>query len=185
MLDTCARLGRAGFEVTVIGVGPDGLIDLDELRRAMQPGTILVSVMAANNEIGTLQPLAAIGAMAHEHGALLHTDAAQGAGKVPIDVQAMQIDLLSLTGHKFYGPKGAGALFIRKLKPKLALTAQIDGGGQESGMRSGTLNVPGIVGRRPRGGDLPARDGRGRRAAGGAARSPARGRCARSSTACA
>jgi cysteine desulfurase len=146
VLDTCAHLGRAGFEVTVIGVGKDGLIDLDELRHAMQPGTILVSVMAANNEIGTLQPLAAIGAVVHEHGALLHTDAAQGAGKVPIDVQAMQIDLLSLTGHKFYGPKGAGALFIRKLKPKLALTAQIDGGGQENGMRSGTLNVPGIVG---------------------------------------
>ncbi len=146
VLDTCARLGRAGFEVTLIGVGPDGLIDLDELRHAMQPGTILVSVMAANNEIGTLQPLAAIGAVVHEHGALLHTDAAQGAGKVPLDVQAMQIDLLSLTGHKFYGPKGAGALFIRKLKPKLALTAQIDGGGQENGMRSGTLNVPGIVG---------------------------------------
>jgi cysteine desulfurase len=146
VLDTCARLGRAGFEVTLIGVGPDGLIDLDELRHAMQQGTILVSVMAANNEIGTLQPLAAIGAVVHEHGALLHTDAAQGAGKVPLDVQAMQIDLLSLTGHKFYGPKGAGALFIRKLKPKLALTAQIDGGGQENGMRSGTLNVPGIVG---------------------------------------
>ncbi len=146
VLDTCARLGRTGFEVTVIGVQPDGLIDLDQLRRAMKPGTILVSVMAANNEIGTLQPLGAIGAIAHEHDALLHTDAAQGAGKIPIDVQAMQIDLLSLTGHKFYGPKGAGALFIRKLRPRLALAAQIDGGGQEGGMRSGTLNVPGIVG---------------------------------------
>jgi cysteine desulfurase len=146
VLDTCARLGRSGFEVTVIGVGPDGLIDLDELRRAMKPGTILVSVMTANNEIGTLQPLEAIGAIANEGGALLHTDAAQGAGKVPVDVQAMHIDLLSLTGHKFYGPKGAGALFIRKQKPKLALAAQIDGGGQENGIRSGTLNVPGIVG---------------------------------------
>jgi cysteine desulfurase len=146
VLDTCARLGRCGFEVTVVGVGPDGLIDLDELRRAMKPGTILVSVMTANNEIGTLQPLEAIGAIANEGGALLHTDAAQGAGKVPVDVQAMHIDLLSLTGHKFYGPKGAGALFIRKQKPKLALAAQIDGGGQENGIRSGTLNVPGIVG---------------------------------------
>jgi cysteine desulfurase len=146
VLDACARLGRCGFDITVIGVRPDGLVDLDVLRRAMKPGTILVSVMAANNEIGTLQPLGEIGAIAHEHSALLHTDAAQGAGKIPIDVQAMQIDLLSLTGHKFYGPKGAGALFIRKSQPKLALSAQIDGGGQENGIRSGTLNVPGIVG---------------------------------------
>ncbi len=146
VLDTCARLGRCGFEVTVVGVRPDGLVDLDELRRALKPGTIVVSVMAANNEIGTLQPLAEIGALARERGALLHTDAAQAAGKVPIDVEAMQIDLLSLTGHKFYGPKGAGALFIRKAKPKLALAAQIDGGGQENGLRSGTLNVPCIVG---------------------------------------
>jgi cysteine desulfurase len=146
VLDTCGRLARRGYEVTIVRVQPDGLVDLDDLRRAMKPGTILVSVMAANNEIGTLQPLAAIGAIAHEHGALLHTDAAQGAGKIPIDVEAMQIDLLSLTGHKFYGPKGAGALFIRKIKPKLSLAAQIDGGGQENGVRSGTLNVPGIVG---------------------------------------
>ena len=146
VLDTCGRLGRAGYDVSVLGVRSDGLIDLDELRRAMKPGTILVSVMAANNEIGTLQPLAEIGAIARQHGALLHTDAAQGAGKIPIDVEAMQIDLLSLTGHKFYGPKGAGALFIRKVKPKLSLPAQIDGGGQENGIRSGTLNVPGIVG---------------------------------------
>jgi len=102
--------------------------------------------MAANNEIGTLQPLEAIGAIAHEHGALLHTDAAQAAGKVPIDVRAMNIDVLSLTAHKFYGPKGAGALFVAKGKPKVALAPQIDGGGHEHGWRSGTLNVPGIVG---------------------------------------
>ena len=146
VLDTCDRLARGGFDVTVVGVRPDGIVDLDELRRAMKPGTIAVSVMAANNEIGTLQPLAEIGAMARQQGALLHTDAAQAAGKIPIDVQAMHIDLLSLTGHKFYGPKGAGALFVRKQKPRLALTPQIDGGGQENGLRSGTLNVPGIVG---------------------------------------
>jgi cysteine desulfurase len=146
VLDSCRCLGTRGFDVTVMNVGPDGLIDLDELRRALTPSTILVSVMAANNEIGTLQPLAEIGAIAHEHGALLHTDAAQGAGKIPIDVEAMQIDLLSLTAHKMYGPKGSGALYVRRTKPKLPLPAQIDGGGQENGLRSGTLNVPGIVG---------------------------------------
>ncbi len=146
ILDACARLERDGFRVTRLGVGSDGLIDLDALRSAIGPETILVSVMAANNEIGTLQPMAEIGAIAHERGALLHTDAAQAAGKIPIDVQAMRIDLLSLTGHKFYGPKGAGALFVRRRNPKVALAPQIDGGGQESGLRSGTLNVPGIVG---------------------------------------
>jgi cysteine desulfurase len=146
VLDACKRLGTCGFDVTVLGVAPDGLIDLDQLRRAMTPQTILVSVMAANNEIGTLQPLEAIGAIAHEYGALLHTDAAQAVGKVPIDVRAMNIDLLSLTGHKLYGPKGAGALLVAKAKPKLALAPQIDGGGHEHGLRSGTLNVPGIVG---------------------------------------
>src|SRR5689334_7248382 len=146
VLDTCGRLARRGFEVTILRVQSDGLVDLDDFRRAMKPGTILVSVMAANNEIGTLQPLADIGAIAHEHGALLHTDAAQGAGKIPIDVEAMQIDLLSLTAHKMYGPKGSGALYVRRTKPKLPLPAQIDGGGQENGLRSGTLNVPGIVG---------------------------------------
>jgi cysteine desulfurase len=146
VLDACRRLGSCGCEITVLGVRPDGLIDLDELRAAMTPRTVLVSVMAANNEIGTLQPLDAIGVIAHEHGALLHTDAAQAAGKVPIDVRAMNIDLLSLTGHKLYGPKGAGALFVAKTKPKLALAPQIDGGGHERGFRSGTLNVPGIVG---------------------------------------
>lgn len=146
VLDSCRCLGGRGFDVTVIGVRPDGLIDLDELRGAMRPSTILVSVMAANNEIGTLQPLGEIGAMAHERGALLHTDAAQGAGKVPIDVEAMHIDLLSMTAHKLYGPKGSGALYVRRMKPRLPLAAQIDGGGQENGLRSGTLNVPGIVG---------------------------------------
>src|SRR5258707_13151558 len=116
------------------------------MRAWMSPRTILVSVMAANNEVGTIQPLAEIGAIAHEHGALLHTDAAQAAGKIPIDVRAMNIDLLSLTAHKFYGPKGCGALFVRRTKPRLALVPQVAGGGQEGGLRSGTLNVPGIVG---------------------------------------
>ena len=146
VLDSCKRLGACGYDVTVLGVRSDGLLDLDALRAAMTAETILVSVMAANNEIGTLQPLDAIGAIAHERGALLHTDAAQAAGKVPIDVRAMNIDLLSLTAHKFYGPKGSGALFVAKSKPRVALAPQIDGGGHEHGFRSGTLNVPGIVG---------------------------------------
>ena len=146
VLDVCHGFEREGCAVTVLGVDGGGLIDLDELRRALRPETVLISVMAANNEIGTLQPLAAIGAMARDHGALFHTDAAQAAGKIPLDVRAMNIGLLSLTGHKFYGPKGCGALFIRKTKPRLALTPQVAGGGQENGIRSGTLNVPGIVG---------------------------------------
>lgn len=146
VLDVCAALGREGCDVTVLAVGATGLIDLDALRAALRPDTVLVSVMAANNEIGTLQPLAEIGALVHTHGALLHTDAAQAAGKIPIDVQAMRIDLLSLTGHKFYGPKGCGALFVRRMKPRLTLPPQLVGGGQENGLRSGTLNVPGIVG---------------------------------------
>jgi cysteine desulfurase len=146
VLDTCLALGREGCDVTVLPVQPSGLLDLDDLRRALRPDTVLVSVMAANNEIGTVQPLAEIGAVVHEHGALLHTDAAQGAGKVPIDVAAMRVDLLSLTAHKFYGPKGCGALYIKKRKPRLAIPPQQLGGGQENGIRSGTLNVPGIVG---------------------------------------
>jgi cysteine desulfurase len=146
VLDTCLALERDGCDVTVLPVQPSGLLDLDALRRALRPDTVLVSVMAANNEIGTVQPLAEIGAIVHEHGALLHTDAAQGAGKIPIDVRAMQIDLLSLTAHKFYGPKGCGALYIRRMKPRLAIPPQQLGGGQENGIRSGTLNVPGIVG---------------------------------------
>jgi cysteine desulfurase len=146
VLDSCKRLEGEGWRVTVLGVSSDGFVDLDELRRAVTDRTVLVSVMAANNEIGTLQPLAAIAAIAHEHGVLVHTDAAQAAGKVPIDVEAMGIDLLSLTGHKYYGPKGTGALYVRRRKPKLRLACLIDGGGHENGLRSGTLNVPGIVG---------------------------------------
>jgi cysteine desulfurase len=146
VLDSCKRLEAQGWRVTRLGVGPDGLIDLDALADAVTGKTVLVSVMAANNEIGVLQPMAAISAIVHERGALLHTDAAQAAGKVPIDVEAMGIDLLSLTGHKYYGPKGAGALYVRRRKPRIAVGCQIDGGGHENGLRSGTLNVPGIVG---------------------------------------
>jgi cysteine desulfurase len=146
VLDVCLQFRQEGLDVTVLGVDAGGFVDLDALRAAMTPRTILVSVMAANNEIGTIQPLAAIGAIVHEHGALFHTDAAQAAGKIPIDVRAMNIDLLSLTAHKFYGPKGCGALFVRRTKPRLNLVPQLAGGGQENGLRSGTLNVPGIVG---------------------------------------
>jgi cysteine desulfurase len=146
VLDVCKAFADDGCDVTVVGVRPDGLIDLEALERAVRPGTILVSIMAANNEIGTVQPLSAIAAIAHAQGALFHTDAAQAAGKVPIDVAAAGVDLLSLTAHKFYGPKGSGALYIRKRRPRLAIPAQIAGGGQEGGLRSGTLNVPGIVG---------------------------------------
>jgi cysteine desulfurase len=146
VLDVCKAFADEGCEVTVVGVRPDGLLDLDALQRAVRPGTILVSVMAANNEIGTIQPLAEIAAIAHARGALVHTDAAQAAGKIPIDILATDVDLLSLTAHKFYGPKGSGALFIRKRRPRLSIPAQIAGGGQEGGLRSGTVNVPGIVG---------------------------------------
>jgi cysteine desulfurase len=146
VLDVCTAFRADGLDVTVVGVRPDGLVDLDALRQAVRPGTLIVSVMAANNEIGTVQPLAAIAAIAHAQGALFHTDAAQAAGKVSLDVIEAEIDLLSLTAHKFYGPKGSGALFVRRRKPKIALPAQIAGGGQENGLRAGTLNVPGIVG---------------------------------------
>lgn len=146
VLDTFNKLESEGWQVTVLGVDRDGFVDLDELRRAITDKTVLVSIMAANNEIGTMQPLAEIGAITSERGVLLHTDAAQAAGKIPIDVTAMNIDLLSLTGHKCYGPKGAGALFVRRRKPRIELTCQIHGGGHENGFRSGTLNVPGIVG---------------------------------------
>ena len=146
VLDSCSCLEREGCRVTRLGVDAQGFIDLDQLRAAISSRTILISIMAANNEIGVLQPLAAIGAIAQERGVLFHTDAAQAAGKIPLDVAKSGIDLLSLTAHKYYGPKGAGALFVRRSKPKLELTCQIDGGGHENGMRSGTLNVPGLVG---------------------------------------
>ena len=146
VLDSFKKLEHDGWRVTRLGVDSEGFVRLDELRAAMTDKTVLVSVMAANNEIGVLQPLAEIGAIVSACGALLHTDAAQAAGKIPIDVNAMGIDLLSLTGHKYYGPKGAGALYIRRKKPRIQLACQIDGGGHEQGLRSGTLNVPGIVG---------------------------------------
>jgi cysteine desulfurase len=143
VLEGAARLQRSGWRVTVLPVRKDGMIDLEPLDRAVTDDTALVSVMAANNEIGVLQPLAEIGKIAHARGAIFHVDAAQGAGKIPIDVGAMHVDLLALTGHKMYGPKGCGALFVRK---RTELAPLIIGGGQERGLRSGTLNVPGIVG---------------------------------------
>jgi cysteine desulfurase len=146
VLYSCRRLEEQGWRVTRLPVDSEGFIDLDDLRKAAADKAVLVSVMAANNEIGVLQPLKEIADIAHQHGALFHTDAAQGAGKIPIDVDSMGIDLLSLTAHKFYGPKGEGALFVRKQRPRLQLGCQIDGGGHENGLRSGTLNVPGIVG---------------------------------------
>ena len=146
VLDSCARLERDGWNVSRVAVREDGLVDLDALRAALTDKTVLVSVMAANNEIGVLQPLQEIAALAHERGALLHSDAAQAFGKVPLDVAASGVDLLSLTAHKCYGPKGSGALYIRRQRPRIPIECQIDGGGHEGGLRSGTLNVPGIVG---------------------------------------
>ena len=146
VLDTVASLERDGFRITKLPVDGAGFVDLDALRTAITPQTILVSVMTANNEIGTIQPLRQVGEITAERGVLLHTDAAQAVGKISIDVREMQVDLLSLTAHKYYGPKGAGALFVRRRKPRIPLACQIDGGGHENGLRSGTLNVPGIVG---------------------------------------
>ena len=146
VLDTVASLERDGFRVTRLPVDASGFVEVEALRAAMTPRTILVSVMLANNEIGTIQPLRQIGEITAERGVLLHTDAAQAAGKIPIDVRETAVDLLSLTAHKYYGPKGAGALYVRRRKPRIQLTCQIDGGGHENGLRSGTLNVPGIVG---------------------------------------
>jgi cysteine desulfurase len=146
ILDTCKRLEKHGYRVTYLPVKADGLIDLDDLRRAIDEKTILVSIMAANNEIGVLQPIREIGKLCHEKGVLFHTDAVQALGKVPVNVIADNIDVLSLSGHKINGPKGVGALYVRRRNPRVQIAAQIDGGGHERGMRSGTLNVPGIVG---------------------------------------
>ena len=146
VLDTCKRLEKYGFRVTYLPVQKDGRIDLDDLKRAMDDKTILVSIMAANNEIGVLQPIREIGALCHERGVLFHTDAVQAIGKVPFNVIQDNVDLASITAHKLYGPKGVGALYVRRKNPRVQLVAQIDGGGHERGMRSGTLNVPGIVG---------------------------------------
>src|SRR5438067_1639556 len=146
VLDTCKRLEKNGYRVTYLPVKADGLIDLDDLRRAIDHKTILVTIMYANNEIGVLQPIAEIGKICKEKGVLLHCDAVQAIGKVPVNVITDNIDLASISGHKIYGPKGVGALYVRRKNPRVQLTAQIDGGGHERGMRSGTLNVPGIVG---------------------------------------
>jgi cysteine desulfurase len=146
VLDTCKRLEGEGFTVTYLPVGRDGRVSVEELEKALTEKTILVSVMLANNEIGTVQPLAEIGKLTRARGILLHTDAVQGVGKTPFDVQAMNVDLASMTAHKMYGPKGVGALYVRRQKPRVRIAAQMDGGGHERGMRSGTLNVPGIVG---------------------------------------
>lgn len=146
ILDTCKRLEKQGHKVTYLPLKPDGLLDLDLLKEAITDKTILVSIMYANNEIGVVQPMKEIGAICKERGVLLHTDATQAVGKIPVDVIADNIDLLSLTGHKMYGPKGCGALYVRRKGPRVQLTAQMEGGGHERGMRSGTLNVPGIVG---------------------------------------
>lgn len=145
VLDTCRQLEREGYEVTYLDPETDGLIDLDKLEAAIRPDTTLISIMHANNEIGVVQDIAAIAAIAHSHKVIFHTDAAQSAGKVEIDVKAMDIDMLSLSAHKIYGPKGIGALFVRR-KPRIRIEAQMHGGGHERGMRSGTLAVHQIVG---------------------------------------
>ena len=146
VLDSCKRLEKYGYSVTYLKVKRDGLIDLDQLRQAFTDKTILVTLMAANNETGVLQPLQEIGGMCRERGVLFHSDAVQALGKVPLDVDKMSLDLVSMTAHKLYGPKGCGALYVRSKDPQVKISALIDGGGHEHGMRSGTLNVPGIVG---------------------------------------
>jgi cysteine desulfurase len=144
-LDTCKHLERNGYEVTYLPVGKDGRVDLAQLEASLTDRTILVSVMFANNETGVVQPIAELGALCHARGILFHTDAVQAFGKVAIDVEAMHIDLLSISAHKIYGPKGVGALYVRRRKPRVRLAPQIHGGGHERGNRSGTLNVPAIV----------------------------------------
>src|SRR5271168_4519647 len=146
VLDTCKRLEKSGYRITYLPVQADGLVDLEELKRAMDDQTILVSIMYANNEIGVIQPIREIGKLCHKKGVLFHTDGVQAVGKIPVNVIADNIDILSLSGHKIYGPKGVGALYVRRRNPRVQISEQINGGGHERGMRSGTLNVPGIVG---------------------------------------
>ncbi len=146
VLDTCKRLEKQGYEVTYLDVGVEGVVSVDDVRNAITDKTILVSVMLANNEVGTVQPIKEIGKLCKERGVIFHTDAVQGIGKTEFNVKDMDVDLASITAHKLYGPKGVGALYVRRSKPRVRLTAQIDGGGHERGNRSGTLNVPGIVG---------------------------------------
>lgn len=146
VLDTCKHLEKNGAEITYLQVQRDGLIDLKELEAAIKPTTILIAIMYANNEIGTIQPVKEISTIAKKHGVLFFTDAVQAVGKIPVDVIKDGIDLMAFTAHKMYGPKGIGALYVRRKNPRVKVTAQVDGGGHERGMRSGTLNVPGIVG---------------------------------------
>ncbi|MBN8664477.1 MAG: IscS subfamily cysteine desulfurase [Chitinophagales bacterium] len=146
VLDTCKHIEKAGGEVTYLDVKADGRIDLAELEAAIKPTTILIAIMYANNEIGVIQPVKEISAIAKKHGVLFFSDAVQAVGKIPVDVNKDGIDLMAFTAHKMYGPKGIGALYVRRKNPRVKVTAQLDGGGHERGMRSGTLNVPGIVG---------------------------------------
>ncbi len=146
VLDTCKHIEKIGGEVTYLQVDKEGLIDLKELEAAIKPTTILIAIMYANNEIGTIQPVKEISAIARKNGVLFFTDATQAVGKIPVDVNKDGIDLMAFTAHKMYGPKGVGALYVRRKNPRVKVTAQMDGGGHERGMRSGTLNVPGIVG---------------------------------------
>jgi cysteine desulfurase len=146
VLDTCLHLEKSGGEITYLEVKRDGLIDLEELKNAIKPNTILISVMYANNEIGVIQPVKEIAAVARKHNILFFTDATQAAGKIPVDINKDMIDLMAFSAHKMHGPKGIGALYVRRKNPRVKITAQMDGGGHERGMRSGTLNVPGIVG---------------------------------------
>jgi cysteine desulfurase len=146
VLDTCKSLEKRGIKVTYLPVAKDGLVNPDEVRKAITDKTILISIMLANNEIGTIHPIAEIGKIAKEKGILFHCDATQGVGKIPVDVETLKVDLMSFTAHKIYGPKGVGALYVRKKGPRVRLVPQIDGGGHERGMRSGTLPVPLVVG---------------------------------------
>lgn len=146
VLDTCKHIEKSGGEVTYLEVESDGLVSLQKLEAAIRPNTILISIMYANNEIGVVQPIREISALAKKHGVLFFTDAVQAVGKIPVDVIADGIDIMAFTAHKMYGPKGIGALYVRRKNPRVKVTAQMDGGGHERGMRSGTLNVPGIVG---------------------------------------